>query len=169
VNLFEERRKKIMLALGLSALNYGLDRITKFIALRYLRDQPPLVFLNRLFVLVYRENTGAFLSMGAGWNIYIKYAVLLIIPILVCLGGLLYLMFRENRTYRIISLSCVIGGGIGNLTDRLFNDFRVIDFMNFGIGELRTGVLNVADLSVTFGALCMVLLEWWDARRERKR
>ncbi|PID99718.1 MAG: signal peptidase II, partial [Acidobacteria bacterium] len=59
---------------------------------------------------------------------------------------------------QLVCLSCVIGGGIGNLYDRIFNDGIVIDFMNFGIGSLRTGILNVADLSVTFGAVIFVIM-----------
>ena len=49
--------------------------------------------------------------------------------------------------------------GLGNLLDRLFNGFRVIDFMNFGIGNLRTGILNVADLSITFGVIIFIIYD----------
>ena len=45
------------------------------------------------------------------------------------------------------------------MVDRLFNDFKVIDFMNFGIGGLRTGILNAADLSVTFGVIVLFIFE----------
>ena len=55
--------------------------------------------------------------------------------------------------------SSVIAGGLGNLLDRLFNGFRVIDFMNFGIGNLRTGILNVADLSITFGVIIFIIYD----------
>jgi signal peptidase II len=68
-------------------------------------------------------------------------------------------MIKEEKNYRIIICSCIIGGGIGNLTDRLFNEFTVIDFMNFGIGKIRTGVLNVADISVTFGIIIFIIFE----------
>jgi signal peptidase II len=115
--------------------------------------------LNNIFILKYAENTGAFLSLGRDLNIYIKYFVLLIIPIIICIIGLLYLMIKEKRMYRIIIGSCIIGGGIGNLCDRLFNQFTVIDFMNFGIGNVRTGILNVADISVTFGVIILLIIE----------
>ena len=51
----------------------------------------------------------------------------------------------------------IIGGGLGNLIDRLSNDFRVVDFINFGIGNVRTGILNVADMSVTFGVIFLAI------------
>lgn len=54
----------------------------------------------------------------------------------------------------------IVAGGIANLYDRLFHSFQVIDFLNFGIGNLRTGILNVADMSVTFGGLLLILYEY---------
>lgn len=45
----------------------------------------------------------------------------------------------------------MVDGGFGNLIDRIFNEGRVIDFVNIGIGSLRTGLFNVADISITLG------------------
>ena len=84
---------------------------------------------------------------------------LLVIPILVCFWGLYWCLFKEKDTFRCILFSSVIAGGLGNLLDRLFNGFRVIDFMNFGIGNLRTGILNVADLSITFGVIIFIIYD----------
>jgi signal peptidase II len=47
--------------------------------------------------------------------------------------------------------------GIGNLIDRLFNNGFAIDFMNLGIGSLRTGIFNVADVFVITGAAIFML------------
>jgi signal peptidase II len=159
MNIFRQRIKYITMTLGIFCINYFMDRITKIIAVKYLDEHNPIVLLNNMIVFILAENTGAFLSLGKDWNIYIKYFVLLIIPIIVCVCGLFYLMFKETKTYRIIITSCIIGGGIGNLVDRLLNGFKVIDFMNFGIGSIRTGILNVADLSVTFGVIILIVYE----------
>jgi signal peptidase II len=156
----KNRIKYIIITLSIFGLNFALDRITKYYAVIHLQNGEVMSFFNNCFILIFAENEGAFLSLGADWNIYIKYCVLLFIPILICAAGLLYLMFKEEALYRIITLSCVAGGGIGNLIDRLFNDFSVVDFMNFGIGNIRTGILNVADLSVTFGVLALALIEF---------
>ena len=163
-----ERKRQIIMSLGIFFINYILDRITKYVAIEYLKGNEAIRFFNNIFVLIYAENTGAFLSLGKNWNVYIKYFVLLIIPIIICIMGLLYLMFKETKKYRIIIGSCIIGGGIGNLVDRLFNNFTVIDFMNFGIGNIRTGILNVADLSVTFGVIVLILFEIILNKNEKK-
>jgi signal peptidase II len=154
-----ERKKYIILVFGIFFLNYLSDRLTKIIAIKYLKESDPIKLLNDIIILTFTENTGAFLSLGAKWNIYIKYFVLLIVPIIICIIILIYLMTKEAKMHRIIIGSCIIGGGIGNLFDRLFNNFKVIDFMNYGIGNIRTGILNVADLSVTFGVIILMLFE----------
>jgi len=53
-------------------------------------------------------------------------------------------------------LTLILCGGIGNLIDRIFYQGMVIDMINFGIGNLRTGILNLADLAITFGGGLMI-------------
>ncbi|GHU84791.1 hypothetical protein FACS189473_2860 [Spirochaetia bacterium] len=156
---FLERRKYICITLVVFLANCFFDRLTKYLAVRFLKGERPIRLLHDLIVVRYTENNGAFLSLGADWNGYVKYLVLLILPALVCFAGLFYLMFKENSVKRIILISSIIGGGLSNLADRLFNDFKVIDFLNFGIGGIRTGILNVADLSVTFGIILLMINE----------
>jgi signal peptidase II len=152
-------KKRIFITLAVFFANILVDRLTKILATELLKGKRPAAYLKNLVVFYYAENNGAFLSLGAGWNIHFKYFVFIIIPIGFCAAILVYLMVREKETIRIILLSSIAGGGIGNLIDRLFNEFRVVDFLNFGIGNIRTGILNVADLSVTFGVVILVILE----------
>jgi len=49
----------------------------------------------------------------------------------------------------------VCGGGLSNLVDRIAYDGHVVDFLNIGIGSLRTGIFNVADMAITAGALLL--------------
>ena len=64
---------------------------------------------------------------------------------------LLYTVFSKSiNVYQTIALSFILGGGISNIIDRL-NYGKVIDFMNMGIGSLRTGIFNFADLSIMLG------------------
>lgn len=51
--------------------------------------------------------------------------------------------------------------------DRIFNNGLVVDFMNFGIGNIRTGILNVADLSITFGAILLFISTLIQERKEK--
>jgi len=56
-----------------------------------------------------------------------------------------------------VALALLAGGGTSNLLDRLLYDGRVTDFLNVGIGSLRTGIFNLADMAIMAGALLLVL------------
>ena len=159
-NIKMTRKKQILLTVVVLAINYSLDRITKILAQNYLQGKTVISYLYNTVVLEYAENHGAFLSIGSDWPVALKYAVLLIIPILACLYGLYYAAFKLKERNQLIAIVCIIGGGLGNLIDRLFNDFRVVDFLNFGIGSLRTGILNVADMSVTFAVIYLLIMQF---------
>ncbi|OYT21003.1 MAG: hypothetical protein CCU26_03460 [Nitrospira sp. UW-LDO-01] len=65
----------------------------------------------------------------------------------------------------VVAWSLVLSGGLGNLVDRIINDGRVIDFMNIGIGSLRTGIFNVADVYITVGVVVLVFQSLQRPRR----
>jgi len=52
------------------------------------------------------------------------------------------------------------------LIDRIFNEGRVIDFMNIGIGSLRTGIFNVADIAITLGVMWIILSSIIEKRQQ---
>ncbi len=158
------RKKILSLTFATLLMNLGLDRVTKWFAVTHLKGQPPISILDGFIVIQYAENTGGFLSLGANWPPPVKYGVFLVIPAVICVGALIYCLVRETRPGRVIIISTIVGGGLGNLFDRMVQGFMVVDFLNFGIGPLRTGILNVADLSITFGAIAFLWYEW---RRKR--
>jgi signal peptidase II len=160
--------KRLALVVGVFAANYGIDRVTKLIAEARLKGSGVHSYLGGLFILVYAENDGAFLSMGSAWPLALKIAVFVAIPLAVCLFGLAYCLVRPVKTSWTAIIVTIIAGGIGNLQDRVFNSFRVVDFMNFGIGNLRTGILNFSDISVTFGAIALAIVLYLSERREDK-
>ena len=160
-----KRRNEIALALSTAAINILLDRSTKALAEAFLKGREAVRLLSDAIVLKYTENTGAFLSLGAGWPSAIKDVVLLYLPLLACALAFLYCCAIEKDRARIVLLVTIVAGGAGNLFDRIARDFSVVDFLNFGIGSLRTGVLNVADLSITFGAIGLVIYELRGGKR----
>ena len=146
-----------MLVFVLSAC-VGCDQLTKSIARQTLATANSISFLNDTLRLQYVENPGAFLSFGANIPEQVKYWVFIVFVGLV-LAGLLVFLTTSNQLPKTqnMALSLVLAGGTGNLIDRIGNDGRVIDFMNVGIGSLRTGVFNVADIAITVGALWLLI------------
>ena len=71
---------------------------------------------------------------------------------------------RLNRLPIILAIALVVGGGLSNLIDRLVNEGRVVDFMQLGIGPLRTGVFNVADVAIMGGLAVMLVVVFRDGK-----
>lgn len=99
------------------------------------------------------------MSLGANIPEQMRYWIFTFM-IGVSLSGLLVylLMTKTFAEHQAIALSLVMGGGFGNLIDRIYNQGRVVDFLNLGIGSLRTGVFNVADIAITFGVIWFLFI-----------
>ncbi|MEO1626220.1 MAG: signal peptidase II [Bacteroidota bacterium] len=143
---------RIALILAIIVLNIGCDQQTKIIAEEQLIYGVPQIYLNDFFRLVLIENKGAFLSVGSDLPAVLNTILLKVFPSLVLLGMAGYVLWsRELVIGQAIAFSFVIGGGFSNIYDRIFNDGAVVDFMNIGIGGLRTGIFNFADVSIMIG------------------
>ena len=135
----------------------GLDQTTKELARTYLRDQGTVRVVGDVFIFRYVENVGGFLSLGSRLPGAVRTGLLVAFP-LAALAWLVISMVRSSTlSWRLLTgLSFIAGGGFGNLFDRVFHGGHVSDFMNLGIGNLRTGIFNVADMAIMAG--CVLLL-----------
>jgi signal peptidase II len=74
----------------------------------------------------------------------------------VLIGLCAFLILRRGASVPLFaSIAFIFAGGIGNLIDRVWRDGLVTDFINLGIGPIRTGIFNVADVAVTFGIIAI--------------
>ena len=135
------------------------DRASKELAKEHLKDKAPLTYLNDTFRLQYVENTGAALSLGDNLPAGVSFWLLSMLPLafLLAMGGYAISRSGEMSTARLISFALIVSGGLGNVYDRIFYDRHVTDFMNMGIGSLRTGIFNFADMFITAGAIVLLL------------
>jgi len=137
----------------------GCDQATKTIARQNLPKSEVISFFSDTIRLQYAENSGAFLSLGANIPEKIRHWIFMSWIGVFLSGMLIYLLIQNHLTKnQIIALSLVIGGGISNLIDRIFNQCRVVDFMNLGLGSLRTGIFNVADAAITSGVIWFLFI-----------
>jgi signal peptidase II len=144
--------KKLILIFLLIFVCVGCDQSTKYAAKHFLEGQQTLSYLGDVFRLSYAENTGAFLSFGAGLPENMRQAMLVVLVSIFLVGLLLYVIRnKELNPLAVLASVLIIGGGLGNLIDRIINQGSVIDFMNIGIGSIRTGIFNVADLAIMAG------------------
>ena len=155
MNLF----KRILLIIPGLFSCVGCDQVTKSLARQRLPKWGSISFLGDLFRLEYVENPGAFLSWGAEATRDVRYWVFIILVGLLVAGALVYVVTARKLTRpKTIALSLVIAGGLGNLMDRIRNDGRVVDFLNVGIGSLRSGIFNVADVAIFAGVIWFLVI-----------
>ena len=150
---FEKMKKiqKIILIGLILFTTISCDQISKKIARENL-SVSKISFLGDTVRLQYIENNGAFLNFGADWPAPLKILLFSVLPFGV-LAYLFIFLLKSGKmdTTNFIALSLITGGGIGNLIDRIFNNGWVSDFMNIGIGSIRTGIFNFADVFITCG------------------
>jgi len=150
--------KKLSMLFLLLFVCVGCDQSTKYIAKHFLEGRQTLSYRGDIFRLIYTENTGAFLGLGAGMPEKLRF-VLLVIMACILLIGFLIIVIRSKKlnSLAVSSSALIIGGGLGNMIDRITNNGAVIDFMNIGIGPFRTGIFNVADMAIMTGALMFAI------------
>jgi signal peptidase II len=159
------RLMRVALVAALLIACVGCDQATKSLAKEHLQGHPPASFLNGTLRLQYAENPGGFLSLGATLPPRWRKAVFTAGVAAIVVAVLLYaLLISGTATLQIVALSLFCGGGIGNLIDRLRDTGNVTDFLNLGVGPVRTGIFNVADLALTVG-LALIVLEQGRVRR----
>jgi signal peptidase II len=152
------RGSRVLVFCTVLALCVGCDHAAKRLAESALAGSPGISLAADLVRLELTANSGAFLSLGAGLPDALRHALFLGgIPVLLAL--VCAQLLRSGRTSRaqLVGVGLLAGGGLGNWLDRLMNGGAVTDFVSIGLGGLRTGVFNVADVAVLLG-IALVLL-----------
>jgi signal peptidase II len=136
----------------------GCDQATKAIAKTHLPRNEIISFANDTFRLQYAENKGSFLGLGSSLPDPVR-TLLFKVAISVILCAMLgYLLFGPALPHdAVIAFSLIVGGGLSNLVDRIFYGDYVVDFLNFGLGSIRTGIFNLADVAIMMGAIILIV------------
>jgi len=159
--------RRIALISGIILSCVSCDQLTKRVATAALEGRPSVSLACDTIRLSYAENAGAFLSLGEGLPRQARFWIFLLFPAM-ALSGLLVVALRRHLPGRleVIALSLLVAGGMGNMVDRFLYGV-VRDFLNVGIGSLRTGVFNVADVSIMLGATLLLLARSGAVRSHR--
>lgn len=144
-----------------TGLVIALDQFTKQLAINSLmQNENSLVLIADWLKLTYTENTGIAFGISLG-----SHSLLIAITALILAALLLYVVFSKNRTpVFLVTFGLILGGGIGNLIDRVAFG-RVVDFIHvdiyqgylFGSWMSLWPVFNIADSAITVGA-CILLI-----------
>ena len=132
-------------------LNIGCDQVTKNIVRNKIEYHEKIHVIDNFLTLTKVENSGAFLSLGSNMPLFIKFLALNFLPVIVMLWGLYLVIERTDMSRPLVTGLCfVIGGGAGNLYDRI-RFGSVTDFVHVNFGLFQTGIFNMADVSIMVG------------------
>lgn len=147
----------ILFGMVIISINVGCDQFTKAIVRNQISPSQQISIIDDHLTLTNIENTGAFLSMGQTWWQPLKSVLFIILPIAALLLGLYYMIkLGGKRPWFTLALGFAIGGGIGNMIDRLRYG-SVTDFVHISVGPLQTGIFNMADMSIMIGVGILLL------------
>jgi signal peptidase II len=139
----------------------GCDRVTKSIAMAVLPNTLPWSLFGDTVRLQVIYNHGAFLSLGASLPVVWRQAILMIGVGCLLAGALTYaFVSKPGHPPVVLAIALVCAGGLGNLWDRVVHGGMVVDFINIGIGSVRTGIFNVADIVIVVGVLMFIANGW---------
>jgi signal peptidase II len=155
---FRMTRKQRLIIAALAALAWiVVDQITKALFRQILTPGDTVSLLAGSLVVFPVYNHGAFLSFGAGMSGSTRNLVF-VYGVLATLAGLLVWLVRSHRSgaIEVVGIASILGGGLSNLLDRCLYDGRVFDFLNMGVGPLRTGIFNIADVGIMVGVTLLI-------------
>jgi signal peptidase II len=161
-------KEKLTVFAGMVPSVLVLDFITKRWALINLDGGNHLEILGGLVPLTLAFNRGAAFGISVGDNsrwFFIPITLLALVLLLVLLRQ------AERRDWlRLVSIPMVVAGALGNLYDRVRWNRGVVDFIGpIDLGLMDWPIFNVADMSITCGAVLLAISFWGEERRERAR
>ena len=139
-----------------------LDQFTKWLAVEYLIPIGTFPIIKDALHLTYVENPGAAFGMmqNSRW-IFLLVSTVAIIAIIIYL-----IKFATKNKLALLSLAFILGGGIGNMIDRVALGY-VVDFIDFRL--INFAVFNVADSFVCVGAALLIIYVLFIEGKENKR
>lgn len=149
------------LALLLSAVLAVADQLIKLLVKARLAPVGDIALLDGVLHLTYVENRGMAFGMMQGQKWLLIWVTALVL--LVLIAGIMMGKIRKPAT--LFTTAVIIGGGVGNLIDRVYRGY-VIDYIDFRI--INFAVFNFADICVTCGTAVLLVILFVEMLREGK-
>ncbi len=142
----------------------ALDQITKALAVYFLASGAPVVVIPGLFSLVLRHNS------GAAFSLFSEHPGILTAINCLLSAGIVFMGLRTpaRDRLRIAALGLVAGGAMGNLADRFFRGFTVVDFLDMHwFYKAHWPTFNIADAAICIGIGLLFLEAYMLGKREK--
>ena len=147
--------KKIINFFLILSFIFTIDRLSKIYILKYFELNSSEIYLTSFLnlILVWNNGIGFGLLSFEGSVVYnfITFFIFIVILILFIVG----VKYDQKNGYFYM---IIIGGALGNLFDRIYY-YSVPDFIDFHLGDFHWFVFNVADIFITIGIICLIIVE----------
>jgi signal peptidase II len=146
------RSRRALALYGTAAVVLALDQLTKQLVVSNLAGRPPVDLVGDVVQLRYTTNSGGAFSLLTSAPLFFGIMAMVII------GGIVYASRRAQPLSMLVILGLILGGALGNLTDRLLRGDallrgEVVDFIKVGIWP----VFNLADSCVVVGGILLAI------------
>ena len=164
--MFKINFKKSILNFTIILFIFLIDRISKIYILRIAElegvvDTYLTTYLN-IYLIWNKGIAFGLFSFNESFIYNIISTIIMIISILILV------MITRSSGFKKLSLLIVFGGAIGNLFDRIYYS-AVPDFIDFHINDFHWFVFNVADIFITLGIMCLILVEVFINNKKGKK
>ena len=155
--MLENNTKKFFLSFLIIFIIFAFDRISKLYILNLAETEKYLdIYFNSFLNFHLIWNTGiGFGLFSSEANFYYNLITILIVLINI----IILIMIVKSQDYKLFFLLMILGGSFGNLFDRLYYQ-AVPDFIDFHYGNFHWFVFNVADIFITLGIACLIIVEF---------
>ena len=151
--------KKFYFNLSIVLIIFFLDRIIKKIVIHLNQENfGQYIFSSESLNLRLVWNRGIAFGLFSFNENYVYNILTTLIALVIIV---ILLMILKNDGFKRFSLLMIMGGALGNLYDRIFFS-AVPDFFDFHVGSFHWFIFNVADIFITLGVICMILIELID-------
>jgi len=163
------RRRSLVVLVLVAVVVVAIDQATKYLAVTQLAGRPPVRLLGGAVYLLLVRNSGAAFSLGTGYTFVFPLITMAVV------GWILWMATRLRSLPWAIGLGLVMGGALGNLTDRLLRApgpllGHVVDMVSlFDDAGQVWPVFNAADSALCVGVVLLVFLELTGRRRDGTR
>ncbi len=159
--------KRLIIILIVLVSCVGCDQTTKSIARSSLPESESFSFFFDTVRLQLVYNNGTFLSMGSFFPAKWRKRIFTVGVAILLLCALAYAFIaKPGSSFMVSALALIFSGGLSNLLDRIAYGGSVADFINLGLGPVRTGIFNVADIAITVGSIMLFLVMFRQKRQD---
>ena len=155
--MFKNNQKKFFISFLIVLIIFALDRFSKLYIVNLAETESYVdIYFNSFLNFHLIWNTG----IGFGlFSSGVKFFYNLITILIVVINIIILIMIIKSQDYKIFMLLMILGGSFGNLFDRLYYK-AVPDFIDLHYGDFHWFVFNVADIFITIGIICLIIVEF---------